>query len=338
MLVNRSELLKQLESCAPGISTSDNIEQGDCFAISPKKISSFNDEILCQQDSALDGIFCAVPAKPLLETLRKLTEDEIEVSMSESQLLIKCPGVRKIGITVHGDAIAHAQTIESPEPSDWKDVEPIFCDALASVAECASKDSDPFELSCVELSPQGLQATDAYQAIRYKLALPIYTNILIRKTACNAVTALGIAALAVTENWLHFKTYSGLQVAVRRYSGEFPNLADAFKAQTQATLALPPSLLDTIQKAAVFFAETGNGKQAQFRLRENKLMIRGQNQSGFFEEVRNVQYDGPARSFGLNPKYVQTLLKHDYPIALTENALRIRGENFSYITSTEHLA
>ena len=66
-------------------------------------------------------------------------------------------------------------------------------------------------------------------------------------------------------------------------------------------------------------------------------MVRGQNESGIYEEVRDVEYDGPARSFGINPKYVQTLLKHDYPVSLTQSALRIRGENFVYLTSTENI-
>jgi hypothetical protein len=64
-------------------------------------------------------------------------------------------------------------------------------------------------------------------------------------------------------------------------------------------------------------------------------MVRGQNESGIYEEVRDVQYDGPARAFGINPKYVQTLLKHDYPVSLTQTALRIRGESFVFLTSME---
>lgn len=336
MLVDRKEFLRQLESCTPGISNSENIEQANCFIISPKQIVSFNDEILCRQDSVLDGIFCAVPAKPLLETLRKLTEDEVDISLKESQLLIKCPGVRRIGITVHVDAVTHHEAVEPPE--NWQDVAPAFADALSMVADCAAKDSDTFELTCIELSPQGLQATDAFQAIRYKLTVPVSKSVLVRKSACSAVNGLGVAAIAETDNWVHFKTYTGLQVSMRRYSGDFPNLAAAFKAETQATLAIPPAILDSIQKAAAFFADTGNGKQAQFRLKERKLMLRAQNMDGFYEEVRDIGYEGPSRTFGLNPKYMQTLLKYDYPLALTENSLRIRGENFSYISSLETIA
>jgi hypothetical protein len=336
--VDRKELLRQLESCAPGISSTDNIEQGDCFAFTGEHIVSFNDEILCKQESAAKDIRCAVPAKPLLETLRKLTEDEIEISMTESQLIIKCPGVRRMGITVHADAVAHSEAVE--QPGEWLDVPPIFADALAAVADVAARKADTadkFELTCVHLSPNGMQATDTYQAIRYRLKCPLTSGILVRRSACVAVNGLGVAAISETDNWLHLKTYSGLQVSMRRYSGDYPDLNPIFKEDSVATLALPPSLLDSIQKASAFFADTGDGKQAQFRLKDNKLMVRAQNEIGWYEEIRDVQYEGPARSFGMNPKYVQTLLKYDYPIGLTPNALRIRGENFAYMSSTEQI-
>jgi hypothetical protein len=90
-----------------------------------------------------------------------------------------------------------------------------------------------------------------------------------------------------------------------------------------------------LQKATAFLADTGTGKQAQFRLKPGKIMVRGQNDNGIYEEIRDLPYDGPVRGFGINPKYIQTLLKHDYPVAFTESALRIRGESFVYVTSLE---
>lgn len=337
-IVDRKEFLRQLESCAPGISSTDNIEQGDCFAFTGEHIVSFNDEILCKQESALKDIRCAVPAKPLLETLRKLTEDEIDITLKDSQLQLKCEKVRRMGITIHLDAVAHSEAVE--KPTEWLDVPPIFADALAAVADVAARkaeSADKFELTCVHISPNGMQATDTFQAIRYRLKCPVTTGILIRRSACAAVNGLGVAAISETDNWLHLKTYSGLQVSMRRYSGDFPNLNPIFKDNELASLTLPPSLLDSIQKASAFFADTGDGKQAQFKLKDNKLMVRAQNEVGWYEEVRDVQYDGPPRAFGMNPKYVQTLLKYDYPIGLTENALRICGENFAYMSSTEQI-
>jgi DNA polymerase III sliding clamp (beta) subunit (PCNA family) len=332
MKIQRKEFLRHLESCAPGLSSTENIEQSDCFLFSNGKVYTFNDEVLCQQDTIVN-FRCAAPAKPLLETLRKLTEEEIDIEYKDDRLVIKCANVRQIKLNVHPEVIPHYEAVDAA--GEWADVPPVFADALAMAADSAAKDSEAWELTCVELSPRGLQATDAFQAIRYKLDCPISKPTLIKRSACGAVNGLGVAALAESEGWLHFKTYTGLQVAVRTYSGSLPDLSDAFRSESEASVRLPSCLLDALQKATAFLADTGTGKQAQFRLKPGKIMVRGQNESGIYEEVRDVQYDGPARAFGINPKYVQTLLKHDYPVSLTQTALRIRGESFVFLTSME---
>jgi hypothetical protein len=334
MKIQRKEFLRHLESCAPGLSSTDNIEQSECFLFTNGKVYTFNDEVLCQQDTVVN-FRCAAPAKPLLETLRKLTEDEIDISLKDSQLVIKCANIRQIKLNVQLDVIPHYESVDAP--GEWSDVPPVFADALAMAADSAAKDSEAWELTCVELSSRGLQATDVFQAVRYKLDCPISKPTLIKRAACGAVNELGVAALAESVGWVHFKTYTGLQVAVRAYSGSLPDLSDAFRSQSEASLRFPSSLLDALQKAAAFLADTGTGKQAQFRLKPGKIMVRGQNESGIYEEVRDVEYDGPSKCFGINPKHIQTLLKHDYPVSLTQSALRIRGENFVYLTSTENI-
>jgi DNA polymerase III sliding clamp (beta) subunit (PCNA family) len=336
MKIQRKDLLRHLESCAPGLSTSGNLEQAECFIFSDGYVHTFNDEMYCKQETVL-SMRCAVPAKPLLETLRKLTEDEIDVvhDIDKGVLTIKCANVRKITLNIHADAVNHHASV--PQPENWQDVPPVFADALAMTADSAAKESEEFVLSCVHISPHGLQATDTFQAIRYRLECPVSKPTLIRRSACASVNGLGVAAICEVEGWLYLKTYTGLQVAVRTYDEEFPDLSEAFKQESRASLRFPPCLLDALAKASIFLADTGSGKQAQIRLKPNKVMIRGQNESGTYEEIRDIEYDGPSRSFGLNPKYVQTLLKHDYPISLTDNAMRVRGESFSYITCTENI-
>lgn len=332
MKFNRKEILRQLESCNAGLSHTDNLEQSDCYILRPGKISTFNEEILCRQDTPLP-FQAAVPAKPLVETLRKLTEDEIDIELKESQLLIKCAGTRRIGLNIHADIVLHCDAVE--QATEYTDVPPVFADALAMVAEAADKDGDDFALNCIQIKPAGMQATDRFQAIRYKVDCPVRSDVLVKRQSCMAVNGLGIAAMQETDNWIHWKTYTGLQIAVRKYLEEYPNLGPLFKAEPQGCLRLPPSLIDALQKASIFLNDTGTGKQAVLQLKTGEITIRGQNEHGFYEEVREVAYKGPDAIFGINPKYVQNLLKHDYPCELTEGSLRIRGENFAYITSRE---
>lgn len=332
MLVNRKELLRQLESCVPGLAHGETTEQANCFVLSPGKVRTFNDEVKCEADIPLQ-ISCAVPSRPILETLRKLTEDEVDIELEDGRLMVKCPRVRRIGINVHVDIVLNCDQVE--QPSEWVDVPPVFADALAMVAEVAAKDSDQFITTCVRFTPRGLEATDAFQAIRYKVQTPMQRSALIKRASCLAVKGLGIAAMSDTQDWVHWKTYTGLVVSVRKYDEEYPDLTPFFSAESTGALKLPPSLLDSIQKASVFMADTVSGKQAVLRLAPKKMMLRGQNESGFFEEVRDIAYEGPKLSFGINPNYLQTVLKYDAPCDLTENSIRIRGDGFCWISSLE---
>lgn len=331
MLIGRREFLRQLESCAPGTSTTSDIEHADCFVIHNGKITTFNDEIRCIQDTELP-YSCVVPARPLLETLRKLTEDDIEVKVTESKLSIICPGLRKIHIKVAAEAFRHGTVVE--EPDEWRDVVPAFADGLAMVGDVASKDEENI-LSCVHIRQKGLEATDGFQAIRYRVDSPFTSTFLVKKTAAQAIKGMGIAAMAETPSWLHWKTYTGLIISVRRYSEDYPDLNQFFGATPQVSLKMPPALVESLQQAALFLPETEAGRLATFKLSAGKLHISGMNETGSYEEQRNVDYDGPDMIFGMCPKYIENILKHDYPCLFTESTLRVKGDSFVYVTAKE---
>ena len=87
MKVNRENLLKELESVIPGLSPKEVIEQSSCFVFQDNVITTFNDEIACSIGTALD-IKGAVPAKLLLEVLRKVTDEEVEIKQKKGELSI----------------------------------------------------------------------------------------------------------------------------------------------------------------------------------------------------------------------------------------------------------
>ena len=63
MKINREELLNQLESVLPGLSTREIIEQSSCFVFMNKEVITYNDEISCSHKSRLDieGAIVATP-------------------------------------------------------------------------------------------------------------------------------------------------------------------------------------------------------------------------------------------------------------------------------------
>ena len=331
MLIDRRELLRALEGVAIGLNTKANLEQSNCFCFQSGKVCAFNEEVYTIQDTDLD-ICGAVPSKPLLETLRKLTEDELTITATDTELRIKGQG-RRSAVRLNPQVLLPTGQVEAAE--SWTELAPAFGDALPLVASCAADENQIFELTCVRVSAKGLEACDQRQAIRYAVPTGITGEVLLRGTSCKLFNGLGIAEIAETPAWLWFKTYTGLQAAIRKISGKYPPLGDIFKTPKIAEIDLPGSVVDILARAAVFQQETATGKLVNLSLKEGKMMVRASNTLGFFEEIKAVDYSGPALTLGLNPKYLEALVKHGLPIAVTAESIRITGESFIYALALE---
>jgi len=331
MLLNRREFLSALEATLPGVSSKESVEQSSCFIFSPNKITTFNDEILCRQDTPLE-ITGAVPHKPLLEIMRKLSEDEIAITATEKELRIKGAG-RRMVVRLSTEILLPSGIVE--EAHQWRDMCPAFADALTLVAGCAAKDNDRFELNCVHLTPTTMQACDESQLVQYRVDTGLSAPTLIRKQSCMAVQGLGVAASAESDNWLHWKTYTGLVLSVRKYDKEYPDLSGVVDMPSKGSLMLPAGVMEALDRASPFMASTSTGKAGIVRLEPGKMIIRALNHDGWYEESRELDYDGVPVSFGINPKYASNLIKHGLPCELTDNALRIRGESFIYALALE---
>jgi hypothetical protein len=331
MIINRKELLRVLESVSPGLSAAEAVEQGNCFVFRDRTVTTFNDEICCRHDTLLD-FEGAVPAKPFIETLRKLTEEEIDVKIVNGEIAIK-GNRRKAGCRMQSDILLPCHAVEAPKT--WTDVVPAFGEALVLVSDAAAKEDDNFSLTCVNITPDYVEACDAFQAIRYAVDTGVTQNVLVKQSACKALNGLGVAAIAETEAWIHFKTFTGLTISARKYIEEFPDISNIFVTESTGNLTLPGSIVDALAKALIFATESASGKQAIFRLKEGKMLIRGENQDGWYEEFREVNYSGPSMSFAVNPKYVASLLKHDMACEVTESSLRITGDSFTLVVALE---
>ena len=86
--INREELLSQLDVISPGLAPRDIVEQSSCVVFKGGRIMTFNDELACQMSTnlPLEG---AIHAGTLLETLRKMKQDVLEVEIKDNEIVIK---------------------------------------------------------------------------------------------------------------------------------------------------------------------------------------------------------------------------------------------------------
>lgn len=336
----RQDLLRILESCIAGLNTKESLEQSSCFIFDNGSVTTYNGEILCRSTVVNDEgskFIChgAVPAKPLLDTLRKSPDEVITVEAHDDHITIKGTG-RKQKIVMSSDIMLSTHEVE--EPNDFVDLPPVFSEALSLVATFAGKDLESYELNCVAIGPKGLQATNRFTAIRYIVASGRTEGaVLIRAASIKPLTGLGLAKASYGKEFVWFETYAGTKVAVRLIMADYPNLSGIFTEELRTKVDLPASAADMIGRSVPFVAENANGKIIEIRLANKVLTVEAKNAMGEFYEEKEINYEGESVAFRVNPESFNHLFRSGAAIEVTSTSLRTKGDGYCLVISAEEI-
>jgi len=327
MRINRADFLTKLEALSPGLSPQEVVEQSSCIAFKRGYAYSFNDEISVRTRSPLK-IEGAVAAAPLLALLRKMPEDEIEITIADGQL--RLAGKRR-GADVRMEAEITLPIGNVETPAAWQPLHPEFCDAISIVEACAGKDESKFALTCVHLTPKWVEACDNLQATRYKIATGFAGAALVRRDSIRHIIALGAVEFCETETWLHFRNPAHTVLSMRRFVEDYPSLKDILTVAGEPT-QLPRGLAEAAERADVFAAENSDADSVEISLRPGKLVLQAESALGRYWENKKVKYSGKPLRFLIVPKILGAIVKKHSACVVTRDRLKVDGGKFIYVT------
>ena len=334
--IERSDLLNALASVSGGLSLGrETVVQGSCFVFKDGYVHTFNDEVFCRYPLDL-GFEGAIPAKNFLDMIAKFSSDNLHVSFSDGELVVKGKN-RKAGFRVEAQILMQLDAVEPPE--NWWEAGPMFGSAIGRAANCCGNDEQKFYRSCVNIADGFVEACDNLHAIRCTNETPPGdgNRFLVRGTAAKPLEGLNITECAMTPTWLATKDASGLEYYVRRYTDDYPTM-DAFFAEPEngTSFRSPPGLSDALDKAMIFSNESESGN-VTVGMRDGNVMIKGVGATGWFEEVLpDVQYTGEPLSFATNPKIFKSFVEKYSVGTVGQNRLRVGStDDFIYVTSLE---
>lgn len=334
MRINRTALLHTLESVSPGLSPRELIEQSSCFVFKKGLVQTFNDEVTCLAPTPLEEDFTgAVHAKPLLELLRKLEEDELEVSEDDGRILLKGKH-KKAGIRMEKKIALPVDTIK--QPKDWNDLSPQFTDAIFLVQECAGKDETRFTFTCIHIHPKWIEACDNIQMARYRLKTGLTESVMVRKEAIKHAMSLGVTEYSVNGTWFFLRNPNGLIYGCRRFMETYPDLKN-FLVMKGEVASLPKGLQEAALKAQIFSSENADNDQIILDLKEGRVRIRGIGINGWYEETKKISYTGPELSFMISPVLLGELTKKHNACHISESTLGVDGGSWRYVTCVSKL-
>lgn len=325
MRVNREALLHKLVQVSPGLATREILEQSASFVFKDGKIYTFNDEILCEADYKSD-IEGAVHAAPLVALLNKLSEDDLDIISKDGELLISGKKSRA-GIRMHQEILLPFDAVDKPD--GWKPLHPEFSDALEVVQGSASKDDLHFNLTCIHLSPNHVEACDGYQMTRYVLDTGLLKDCLIKRESAKSVVGLGLNRVSEGKNWIHFRS-DDLTISCRRWVQDYIDLDETLDFKGKKT-TLPGGLAEAVEKAEIFSSNNASENQVLIQIKEGRLRLKGEGAHGWFEERTKIEYDGDPISFLIPPKLLTEITKRTNDCEVTSERLRIDAGKFVFV-------
>jgi len=318
----------------PGLSVKPTTLQSDCFVFSGGEVITFNDEISCRCPIELPPDFeGAVPADPILKILKDMPEEDLELRVHKGQLAIIGKG-RILELIKQEEINLNLDLIEPPEPKDWKKLPPEFGEAVRMVEGCAGKGV----LDFVNVHPKWLEATNTYQAARYKLETNLPEATLVKRANLAHVAVLGMSRVCLTENWIHFKNPNKLVFSCRRWSSQWDevsrNISMSLKpSDKHVVIAMPKWMRDAAKRAEKVL--NNDDKYIHVELAKGYGLIRGVGAVAKYRERKKVGYAGKQLDFTIPPELFGELIErhNEFMLDTEQEALRVTLGSYRYVTT-----
>lgn len=338
--INRESFLKTLESVQPGLSAREILEQSTCFIFMDEQVQALNDEVVVRAPLALDGLKGAVRAVKLLEILKKLPEEELDVGVEDGQLVLVGKR-RKTGIRMETE-IHHPLVGALDEPEHWTPLHKDFAEAVGVVGLCAATtNQDKFARVCLHVTPEWMEAHDGIQACRWYLKTDFageqrpsgeWAGTLLRQASIKHIVSLNMTEFAESPHWVHFRNPEGVVLSCRRYVEDYPEDSQGeFKKTDGETLVLPKGLVEAADHAAVFSRDSPDANMIKVELKPGVVRLLGESISGYHRESKKLAYEGAPATFMIAPDLLADIVKRHNEVKITSNRLRVVGGAYHYM-------
>lgn len=328
--MNREELLRRLESVQPGVSPKEILEQSDCIVFQNGEAFTFNDEVACRVTTGLSNkIEGAVKSKPLMELLRKLNDDEIEVDQDEEGKIHFSGKGRRASFHVEKDVCLPIDVVE--KPSSWKKLPGDFCEAAMVISRCTGNDTARIILSYVHVHSEYMEACQASSIFaRWNLKTPVDKPLLIKGESLRHVASLGVTQFSETSQWMHFKTSSGLVLSCRLYLEEYPDLSHYLELKGKS-VSLPSSLVDEADRASVFSNETPDENRVLVKLTNGKVSLESVGINGSYFSRKKVEWEGDDVSFLVSPTVLTDVLRRQRKVVISDDKMIVDSGSYRLV-------
>lgn len=330
MIIERDSFINALTKVKPGLANKEIIEQSTNFIFHENKVFTYNDDIMVSHPLELD-IEAAVPAKELYSLISKQKVDEIEIILKDSELLIT-GGRTKAGIKVSEELTILPLIKEVSIPEAFFTLPKNFAEAVRFCIFSTSKDMSKPALTCIHVKEDIVESCDNYRLTQYKLSKPIKKEFMIPYQPARYIGNMKVKSYTISKNWLHFKAEDNTIISCRTYVDKYPNISSMTKVIGKE-IQFPKGIIETLDRVQIFSeSEFVQDELIKITLKKDKMLVRGEGDTGWINETLKVKYDGSDLSFWVSPRLIRDILVLlNKTIYGTNNKLKFTGDSFCHI-------
>jgi hypothetical protein len=334
MNIKKKILQDALEIVRPGIASGDMIDQASSFAFIDGDVVSYNDEISIRHPLSDLSLTGAVRADLLYKFLSKITNEDIEISTTEGDMIIQA-GRAKASIKFESEIRLPLKELETKK--EFIELPEGFIDALQLVVASSGNDVSKPKLTCVHINNKGfVEASDGLRIahVAFDNAFS-FDTLLIPARSIFAIIKLSPTKIALTDGWCHFSTKANTVLSCRIYENDvFPDTAEWLNVEG-VSISLPVSINEIFERAIVFAKRDKDLKEwIRITIGKNRFSIHAQSDDGStFNEDVNFKYSDEPITFDITPMLLKNILAKTSTCTITDDRLKFGESNWSYVTA-----
>jgi len=332
MKIKKQDLITALEKVRPGLSSKELIQQSTSFAFLEGNVVTYNDEISIAHPVPNLEITGAVQATELYQLLKKLKQDELELTVTENEIQLTS-GKTKAGLTLQTEIKLPLSEVE--RKSKWKTLPENFKDALRFAVTSCSRDMSKPVLTCVHVNAEGfIEGCDNYRVARWTLEAEFPTGtFLIPQSSVLELLKLDPVKVALDGGWVHFITEDRTSMSCRIIDDKFPDTTRLLNVKG-VELSFPEGITEILDRASVFAKrDVMLDEDVTICLEKGKVRVESKSETGWFKEEVTGDYSCESLKFDVTPTLLKSILSETNVFEHCKNMLKFSGTNWKYVVS-----
>ena len=329
-MIKKNDLLEALEIVKPALGSKDIIEQTDSFIFKDGCVVTYNDDLSISHPVTGLTFEGAIKAEQMYKMLSKMKKDEVDLEVTESEIVLTA-GRSRAGFALQAKITLPLEEVGQAE--DWITLPTSFNAIVQKVIGAASRDMSRPVLTAVKFEQSGCTASDGFRlgVAYFDDPVELEEPVLIPATNLAVIMRYNPTEVSVADNWIHFRNEFGTQISSRVLQESFPDIARLLEV-SGAEIKFPQTILEILERAAVM------GKRDHFldesvvvSVANNRINIRAESETGWFEEDANMKFSGNPLSFSITPYLFIEVLKETLEAVVGDSRIKFEGENWVYI-------